>query len=163
MKIRLILIAMFAVFGFCGVAQADDVWRADSEQDDESPRSSTCTSITRFKSCYHTYTGADTDSTWIWLTVGATLCVDPDITTTGSATAQVRLRRINVSRSQFEAAGDKTTVSSIVSVGATSILTGDDTVNPQLACMYSIPPGLYYVESTTAPTSQDVVVSFTGN
>lgn len=143
-----------AMFAFATVAQADGVWRRGSEQDDAPSRSKTCgTTLDPGEICFHTYTAADTNSDPIRVRNGASLCVDPDIATNGTATATFYLWRI---------VGDKG-VSWSVNTGVivtNTLLTGAHNVDPQLACIYDIPPGIYVVESVTAPGGQDVVVEF---
>ena len=157
-------LAFVAVLFIALPAHADGTWRKGSEQDNASSRSADCgNTLTRQEICYHTLRASDDDdSDSIQITNGASMCLEPDITTTGAvgASATIRLRYINVSKEQFDVltGTDKEEVSSIISVGATSILDGDDTVNPQTACFFSIPPGLYYVEVVTAPGASDEMV-----
>ena len=160
---RLACITAIAMFAFATTASADSAWRRASEQDDESPRSKLCgTTLDPGEQCYHTYTGADTNSAVIRVKNGATLCVDPDIMTNGAGTATFYLWRLIASTN--DAAGVTTVWSVNNSVIVTNtLLTGVHNADPQLACIYDVPPGIYMVESVTAPGAQDVVVEFTAH
>jgi len=137
-------------------AGADGIWRRGSEQDDASDRSKLCgESLDSRETCYHTYTNADTNSVAIEIKSKSRLCLNPDITTAGPATATIRLRLALTADTTIDAFNWMPVLN--------IILTGDWTVTPQLVCEWDIPPGTYYVESVVAPGAQDVVVSLQGS
>ena len=100
--------------------------------------------------CYHTWIsdGGARDSAIIWLGLTSTVCLDPDASTAGAATAQVKWRRsvvgfFPVTSTLFYETLDGTT---LTGAGASACATA--------------PPGFYYAEnSTAAPVGKTATVS----
>ena len=139
---------------FAVPALADDTWRRDIT--DSGP---TCpTTIGPKDVCYHAGTGAQfVDSKPVRLTsqFGSTICFDPDTTTDGSATATISVRR----RIWGSSVADPDSWA-VIQGGGVSVWTGATGAN----CMFSVAPGMYYIEVIASPgVSETAVVSVEGN
>lgn len=145
------------IFVFASTASADNAWRRGSETDLAAVRSATCSvTLQPGQTCYHTYNDADTNSAVILVRTTATLCLNPDIATAGAATATIKLWRALTDSRTIDA-------NNWMEILSGQILNGNYLATPQTACILLIDPGVYYVESVTAPGAQDVVVSFTSH
>ena len=150
-RIFLLILVLFVPTG----AFADGAWRKSPDITEALTNycgTATKGSISSNKTCYHTWTGADTDSVAITIRSQATLWFIPNIATPGTDTATIRLW------SAGTATVDSGTAAGWIQQLSGQILNGDYTATTQLAQIFFIPPGTYYIESVVQPGAEVAMI-----
>lgn len=129
---------------------------SDWKMDDNVASTSSCGgSISSGRRCYYPFTGSTNSTVKDISAEYATVCLDPNLATTGTSLAQVQIMRVTGNLATG-AVGDPNKAEPLLDLTLTGTATGG------ADCIYEVPAGRYYVSVTSSPAGADAVVSIHG-
>ncbi len=110
-------------------------------------------SISSGRRCFYPFTGGTSSTVKLISAEYATVCLDPNTATDGTATAQVQVQWVNDAAANGNTGSDN---NSFALLGST--LDGGDTTS----CIYEVPTGAIWIKVTTASGGEQAVVTVIG-